>query len=128
MPRPFVGPSGRFTYSELGGTGSQTWRVKLTSTSVSGRERGLEFYMDRSQDVDTVAAYAVLRSGAAYVPLDVASPVARLSTIISSCGIELALCDPAMTEKALAIYRLKKAIDVTGQVTCSTWVRSHHPG
>ena len=74
--------------------------------------------MDRSQQ-SIVAAYAVLRTGAAYVPLDVASPVARLSTIITSCGIELALCDPAMTEN-LSQLPLKQAVDVSGSSLLDT--------
>ncbi|MDG4817654.1 amino acid adenylation domain-containing protein [Micromonospora sp. WMMD956] len=44
---------------------------------------------------DAVTAFlAVLRAGAAYVPVDVAQPTARSRTILRDSGVRLALCQP----------------------------------
>ncbi|MFF3854133.1 amino acid adenylation domain-containing protein [Micromonospora sp. NPDC002575] len=48
---------------------------------------------------DAVTAFlAVLRAGAAYVPVDVAQPTARSRTILRDSGVRLALCQPGAQE------------------------------
>ncbi|MFF0819255.1 amino acid adenylation domain-containing protein [Micromonospora haikouensis] len=48
---------------------------------------------------DAVTAFlAVLRAGAAYVPVDVAQPPARSRTILRDSGVRLALCQPGAQE------------------------------
>lgn len=61
-------------------------------------------YMEKSQGI-VLVVYAVLRSGAVYVPLDPAAPRTRLEMIITSCGIEVAISDPAKRDLLTALLR-----------------------
>ncbi len=49
-------------------------------------------YLDRSSDA-VITILAILKTGAAYVPLDLNSPPARLRTIVKEAGIKLLLID-----------------------------------
>jgi len=58
----------------------------------SGLEKGARvgIYMNRGTD-SIVAALGILKAGAAYVPVDPASPTRRVSYIIEKCGIKTLL-------------------------------------
>jgi len=75
------------TYRELDAASSRL-AVELAARGVGpGNRVGL--YLDKSLP-GIVAAWGILRSGAAYVPLDVASPVKRVARIVANgdlCGI-----------------------------------------
>ncbi|HEY0168703.1 MAG TPA: amino acid adenylation domain-containing protein [Jatrophihabitans sp.] len=49
-------------------------------------------YSDKSPDT-VVAMQAVLRTGAAYVPVDSSTPVLRAATIVADCAPRVVLCD-----------------------------------
>ncbi|WP_224961496.1 amino acid adenylation domain-containing protein [Geomonas subterranea] len=61
-----------------------------------------------------VALFGILKAGAVYVPLDPASPVPRLRSIIDHCGIRLAISSGEQLERILAEggegVKLEKAV------------------
>ena len=74
----------RATYAELGARANRIAQA-LTARGVGAGDR-VGLYLDKS--IDAVAAiYGVLRSGAAYVPLDPHAPAARLGYIAGNCGL-----------------------------------------
>lgn len=70
---------------------SEANRVAALLSEV-GVERGdrVGLYLDKSLE-SVVAAYAVMKAGAAYVPLDPAAPAARLGYIARNCGLGVLL-------------------------------------
>ncbi len=54
-------------------------------------------------DASVTAAYATLKRGACYVPLDPRSPDQRLSMIVVECGMRAVITDAANAERALAL-------------------------
>ena len=61
-----------------------------------GVERGdrVGIFMEKSLE-SAVAMYGIMRSGAAYVPLDPAAPVNRLVTVLRDCDIRCVITQPA---------------------------------
>ena len=78
----------RLTYSELDDRSARLATV-LRELGVRSGDR-VALYLDKSVE-SLVGIYAVLRCGAAYVPLDPRSPTARLAYIVSDCGVEVLL-------------------------------------
>src|SRR5690348_6452124 len=74
------------TYRELEASSARLARELSAQGAGIGTRVGL--YLDKSLDA-VVAVWGVLRSGAAYVPLDVASPAKRVARIVENgdlCG------------------------------------------
>lgn len=78
-----------------------------------GVQRGdrVGMYLDKSL-LTPVAMYGIMQAGAAYVPLDPAAPIARLSYIIRDCGIHHLVTEPT---KSPSVHQLCKVDD---ELTC----------
>ena len=91
------------TYRELEAASARLASELAAHGAGPGARVGL--YLDKSLEA-IVAVWAVLRSGAAYVPLDVASPVKRVARIVENgelCGILTASKRWAALAPALAV-------------------------
>lgn len=78
----------RLTYREVEDSANRLAHFLLTLGVQSGEPIGI--YLERSAD-GILAILAVLKAGAAYVPLDMASPPARLATIFTEAGLRFVL-------------------------------------
>lgn len=74
------------TYAELDGTASRL--ASLLRDSGVGRGDRVGLYLDKSLEA-IQGLYGILRSGAAYVPLDPAAPPARLAGIAANAGLRV---------------------------------------
>jgi amino acid adenylation domain-containing protein len=83
-----VDDAGTLTYRELNGRANQLARLLRTRGVGSGSM--VAVYMDRSAHM-IVAVLAVLKSGAAYVPLDPAYPAVRVQGILQSMRVRCAI-------------------------------------
>ncbi|GAB1515093.1 amino acid adenylation domain-containing protein [Actinophytocola sp. KF-1] len=85
------------TYRELDA------RVAALAGAIAARaddgERPVGILLDRSLDM-VVAALAVVRTGAAYVPVDPATPVARTALILADAAPSLVVTTAALAERA----------------------------
>ncbi|MEU2155826.1 condensation domain-containing protein, partial [Streptomyces sp. NPDC019396] len=89
----------RLSYAELE---SRSRRLAETLQGLgAARERYVAVAMERSADL-VVALLAVLRSGAAYLPLDLRSPDPRLRAILDTARPCLLLTDPSAHRRASA--------------------------
>ena len=70
---------------------SNTLAQHLLATNF-GRESRIGICLNRSTDL-VIGILGILKAGAAYVPLDHAYPVERLSYIVQDAGIETIICD-----------------------------------
>ncbi|MEY2448845.1 MAG: hypothetical protein QOH79_2321 [Acidimicrobiaceae bacterium] len=78
----------RITYGDLDDLASRIATLLQRLGATQGERVGL--YLDKS--IEAVAAiYGVLKTGAAYVPLDPAAPPARLAYIAHDCGLSILL-------------------------------------
>ena len=76
------------SYSELEQRANQIANALLAAGVSAGDRVGL--YLDKS--IEAVAGiYGILKAGAAYVPLDLRAPTARLGYIASNCGVRCLL-------------------------------------
>jgi amino acid adenylation domain-containing protein len=86
-----IDPDGRhLTYRELQRR-SGGLAVQLAADGV-GLGSCVGVFLERSSEF-VVAAYAVMRAGAAYLPLDVATPQDRLEFVLSDAGAEAVISD-----------------------------------
>ena len=86
-----IDPDGRhLTYRELQRR-SGGLAVQLAADGV-GPGSCVGVFLERSSEF-VVAAYAVMRAGAAYLPLDVATPQDRLEFVLSDAGAEAVISD-----------------------------------
>ncbi|MFG3252533.1 amino acid adenylation domain-containing protein [Streptomyces sp. NPDC048172] len=84
------GPSGSLTYGELDAM-ADALAARLARRGV---RRGDRVVLWAAKSPETVAAtQAVLRLGAAYVPVDGGSPVARVATIARDCAARVVMTD-----------------------------------
>ncbi len=87
-----------------------------------GVERGdrVGVYVNRSTE-SAVSIHAVMRAGAAYVPVDPFAPAETLATIIDDCGMEMVVTHQprlAAFEKAAALTQVSRgvrALDLTAR-------------
>lgn len=91
-----VGPEEALTYLELDRRSNQLARI-LRKQGV-GPEQIVALYFDRGTAV-IVAMLAVLKAGAAYLPLDVAHPQARVERIVKDSGAALMLTTSSQSGK-----------------------------
>jgi amino acid adenylation domain-containing protein len=83
---------GSLSYQELNARANQLAH-SLRSRGI-GPERVVGVHLARSCEL-VVAAVAVLKAGAAYLPIDPANPPARVSQMLSGAGARLVLCGTA---------------------------------
>jgi amino acid adenylation domain-containing protein len=74
----------QLTYGELDDRSGQLASLLVGRAGVQRGDR-VAVYLDKSIEA-VVAIYAVLKTGAAYVPLDVSSPAPRLAAVASNCA------------------------------------------
>jgi amino acid adenylation domain-containing protein len=84
------------TYAELDQTANQ-WAHYLRSIGV-GRESLVGLYLKRSPAF-VMAALAVLKAGAAYLPLDPESPVERISGMMRDAGISALMSSAGLSDR-----------------------------
>jgi amino acid adenylation domain-containing protein len=85
----------QLSYAELNGRANQLAayvRKRLAADSLVG------IYLDRGPEM-VVALLAVLKAGAAYVPLAPEHPAARLEYMIEDAGLELIIAQPHLRER-----------------------------
>ncbi|WP_234365834.1 amino acid adenylation domain-containing protein [Streptomyces albireticuli] len=122
-----AGTGERLTYRELDAR-SSALAAALTEAG-AGPERTVALLLERSVDL-VVAALAVVKAGAAYVPLQRDDAVARQETVLSDAGARLLLTDRD-TEKdrvvARAIDRGVRRLDVRERGTAAMEPRATTP-
>jgi amino acid adenylation domain-containing protein len=109
------------TYSELGDL-IERWAGALAAR---GAERGalVGIAMDRSM-ASLVAMLSVVRTGAAYVPLDLTAPPERNAAIVRDSGLSLLIVDgPSPTIDTLVP---RKPVTVADLDDCTTMFREAH--
>jgi amino acid adenylation domain-containing protein len=85
----------QLSYAELNGRANQLaayLRKRLTTDSLVG------IYLDRGPQM-VIALLAVLKAGAAYVPLAPEHPAARLEYMIADAGLQLIITQPHLSEQ-----------------------------
>ena len=84
------------TYAELDRLSDRVRDRLVASGVVSGDRVG--FYLRKS--IDTVATlYGILKTGAAYVPVDPGAPPARNAYILSNCAVRVAVTESAFVDR-----------------------------
>jgi natural product biosynthesis luciferase-like monooxygenase protein len=81
------------TYAELDARANAVAQELLNSGS--GPDKLIGIYMNRSVDL-VVGAVAILKSGAAYVPLDPTYPADRVALMVEDSGLTAILTEPAL--------------------------------
>ena len=89
------------TYGELDQRSESLAHHLMANAGVARGDR-VAVYAEKSAAA-VVALYAVLKTGAAYVPLDVGSPPARLAAVIADCSVAAVVTTAARFEDAAAI-------------------------
>ncbi|MEW1896263.1 non-ribosomal peptide synthase/polyketide synthase [Streptomyces albidoflavus] len=102
-----------YTYRELDARADRVAAALRRRGAGAGARVGL--LLRRSPDV-VVAMLAVLKTGAAYVPLHAAHPVERMEQILGSAGAQLLLADAAAPHLPAGVGVLRLA-DATRRVT-----------
>ncbi|HYU33603.1 MAG TPA: amino acid adenylation domain-containing protein, partial [Thermoanaerobaculia bacterium] len=94
--------SGELTYRELDARANRLARWLVDAGVVPGDRVAL--CLDRSPDL-VVSLLAVLKTGAAYVPLDPASPRERLASTLEDSGARVVLTEALLSREREAIAR-----------------------
>lgn len=87
----FVFNGEELSFADLASRSDQLERI-LGSLQI-GRGDRVGIYMDKCLDMP-VAVYGILKSGAAYVPLDTTAPAVRTASIIEDCEITTIISHP----------------------------------
>ncbi len=93
------GPDGTLTYGELDSMANRFARAFAAVGLATGDRIGI--HLPRSGRA-IAAMIGALRAGAAYVPLDPASPPARVGMIATDCGLRTVVIAPALLSNWLA--------------------------
>ncbi|MEU9992333.1 amino acid adenylation domain-containing protein [Streptomyces sp. NPDC048045] len=91
-----TGPAGSLTYGELN-TAANRLAHHLTGLG-AGPDRIVALCLPPGPDT-VVAMLAVLKAGAAYLPLDPDHPAERIGALIADCAADIAVAGPAVREK-----------------------------
>ncbi|NOT27406.1 MAG: amino acid adenylation domain-containing protein, partial [Acidobacteria bacterium] len=105
-----TGSDATLTYAALDRQANQlAWRLRALG---AGPETRVALYLDRSPEL-IVALLAVLKAGAAYLPLDPAYPAERLAWLLADaepvCVISTKALAPSLSNPALPILLLDQA-------------------
>ena len=112
------------TFSELDLKSNQLANYLVDSGVVKGDR--VAIYMHRCLET-AIAMYGILKSGAAYVPLDSSAPHKRTRFLIDDCGIEFMLTTEKQKKKLNKLYEestpLKKVIGIAEHqtISCVDW-------
>ncbi len=90
------------TYAELDTAANRLAR-QLAGLGV-GREDRVAVLAERSPE-QVIAVLAVLKAGAAYLPLDTRAPAARMHQLLTQAGARVVLCDQAWHDTAAGLGR-----------------------
>ncbi|HET9093605.1 MAG TPA: amino acid adenylation domain-containing protein [Solirubrobacteraceae bacterium] len=93
-------PDASLTFAELDHRSNQLARCLRTAGVQRGDRVGI---LARKSAAAVIAVHGALKAGACYVPLDPSSPDERLGLVMTDCGIEVTLADPANTARAAAL-------------------------
>ncbi|MFD5463744.1 amino acid adenylation domain-containing protein [Kitasatospora sp. NPDC127059] len=96
-----TGPSGTLSYAALDRITSATAR-RLRRVGGPGKRVALLCAHDLGS---VVGVWSVLKSGAAYVPLDPRQPDARLTRLLLDAEVGAVVCDPELADRAAAVFR-----------------------
>jgi len=86
---------GQLSYAALNGR-ADALATRLLMAGLLAGDR-VVLYADKSQDT-VIAMQAVLRTGAAYVPIDSGTPARRAATIVADCAPQFILCEPRLID------------------------------
>ncbi|GAA2390137.1 hypothetical protein GCM10010404_54200 [Nonomuraea africana] len=88
-----VAADGTLTYAEL----EERATLLAHRLGETGVERGdrVALLMERTRDLP-VALLGVLKAGAAYVPIDDATPADRIAAVVAGGGVRVAICAPEL--------------------------------
>ncbi len=111
------------SYESLATAADKLARV-LVELGVTRGDR-VAIYLNKSLK-SPVAIYGVMQAGAAYVPLDPSAPLARLSKILSHCGVKVIISQPQKQAELSTLLKLAKtvitAVGVTETSPGVTWI------
>ena len=113
-----VGPDSRMTYGQLDDLANQAARA-LQTLGVSKGDR-VALWLNKSS-VCVALMQAILRLGAAYVPIDPKAPALRVRTIISDCKVKAFVTTAARAEEVLT----EELADVPCIITEGEWKNSN---
>lgn len=103
-----TGSRGGLTYADLDRV-SDTVARRLRRSAGPGTRVALLC----GHDVDAVAAiWSVLKTGAAYVPLDPRQPDSRLTRLLTDADVGAIVCDPALTARAGVLSRGGRVVPI----------------
>jgi amino acid adenylation domain-containing protein len=100
--------AGSLTYRELDDRSEAVAHLLVAQGVRRGDRVGV--LLDKSNEA-IVGIYAVLKAGAAYVPLDPTAPVSRLAYIASNCGIRTLLTESSKRASWEQLIDLQAGID-----------------
>ncbi|HYC91020.1 MAG TPA: amino acid adenylation domain-containing protein [Thermoanaerobaculia bacterium] len=89
----------RWTYAELNARANRLARALAERGAAPGALVG--FCLERTDEM-VVTMLAILKTGSAYVPLDVDYPVARLQSMIEDAGVRLVVTQSSQEQKVAA--------------------------
>ncbi|MFJ8434735.1 amino acid adenylation domain-containing protein [Kitasatospora sp. NPDC094019] len=101
-----TGPSGTLDYAGLERVTAATAR-RLRRSGGPGKRVAVLCEHDLGA---VVGAWSVLRTGAAYVPLDPRQPDGRLTRLLLDADADAILCDPGLTARASALARGRRVL------------------
>ena len=110
------------TYQQLDREGNRLSRL-LAELGVSRGDK-VGIMLDRRMETP-LAIYAILKAGAAFVPMDPAMPIARVRGIIQSCDLSLLISTRSQREKLQSV-----ALDLNTElvvIDCETGAQSQPP-
>jgi amino acid adenylation domain-containing protein len=96
------------TYRQLDEQSNRLAQILAQKGVAKGDRVGL--YLDKTLE-SVIGVYAVMKSGAAYVPLDPDAPVARLAYIVRDCGIRCLLTGSEKIEELRAMLDLETSVE-----------------
>ncbi|MHA4779039.1 amino acid adenylation domain-containing protein [Streptomyces sp. MSC1_001] len=103
-----VGAAGKMTYEELDRASSAAAR-RLARAGAAGNHVALLCAHDVGA---VVATWAVLKSGAAYVPLDPRQSDSRLTRLLTDADVSAVLCDPELADRAALLARGRRVMTI----------------
>ncbi|MEM6614850.1 MAG: AMP-binding protein, partial [Cyanobacteria bacterium P01_C01_bin.72] len=104
-----VADDGTFTYSELNERANQL--ARHLQTRGVGNKNLVGIYLERDRDL-LVALLAVMKAGAAYIPLDPSYPQERISYIINDAGIAHLISKEDLDRQAFNLERELSVINL----------------
>ena len=105
------------SYAELALRAGRLARLLRDSGAAAGERVGV--HLEKSADA-VVALYAILASGAAYVPLDPDAPPARSASVLRDCGVRILVSDATRADEWPVLLTERARIDTLVLPTAPT--------